>query len=166
MLKITSSKFNLQFFLSAMKKVTSLELGAKKYGGATHNTETGEMWSNCEGNEFITISDTNTVSIFVPTTVNTSMQATESKIIHMLQVVDSKMRKINNNMTISQKAIGSWYSEDAQSVILETIFIVSHEVSSLDEKQIKAYIDIAEYVKKVMSQECVSVAINKSLLLV
>jgi hypothetical protein len=166
-MKISSTKFNLQYFLSSMKKVKSLELGAKTFGGATHNLDTNELWSNCEGNEFINVNSTkNTVSIFVPTTVDGNKKATESKIIHMLQVVDSKMKKVKNYTTIQSQAIGSWYSEELQEVIIENIFIVSQEVQFLTEVEIQLYVEVANYVKKAMSQECVSLGINKALLLV
>jgi hypothetical protein len=165
-MKISSTLFNLQFFMSSKRKVKTLKEGTEKFGGATHNTTTNEYWSNTVGNEFITVTKQNTVSIYVPTTVNINLQATQEKINHMIEVVTSRMRKINDNITHTSNGIGAWYCDALQEQVCEQIHIVSHEVGELTEKDIREYVAIAEYVRKAMSQECVSLQINKSLLLV
>jgi hypothetical protein len=168
MKKISIEKFKkVGFFLSGKTKVSSLHEGAKKYGGATYNMETGQLWSNVQGDKYIAINPKrNIVQIFVPTTVHTNLQATDEKIEHMLQVVQSRMKKVKNVDTVVSRAVGSWYSEEKQEVVLESIFLVSQNLDDLNEKDIAEYIEIAEYVKKCMYQEGVSISFNNALCIV
>lgn len=165
MQNISSKKFDLQFFLSNMVKVTDIISGAKEHGGATRNTQTGEIWSNVEGDEFIQVTNKNTVSIFLPTTMNVDQNASEEKIFSTLHKIHKKMNKISKTAINNNSAIGSWYSDDLQKVVTENIIMITQSVENLTEKDIANYVKIAKMVKKSMKQECVSLKINSSLLL-
>lgn len=166
MKKINSKKFNLQLFLSHAKKITDTINATKKFGGSTHNLITNEAWSNVKTDDFIRINEKrNTISIFVPTTMNVDKLATDEKIAHMLQVVDNKMRKIHNVPTIHEICIGSWYCKELDKVVTEKIYMVSQPISNLSEIEIGLYLEVAKYTKKAMNQKFVSMKINNALLL-
>ena len=81
-MKINSKLFNFDFFLSNKVKVADLNEAAKQNGGATLNMETGELYSNVEGNEFIQLKkdrELNTLSLFIPDTYNINNPAGEGQ---------------------------------------------------------------------------------------
>lgn len=162
MIKINSSKFNFQFFLSSNKKVASLKQGALLHGGAT-KYQNG-TYSNIQGNSDIIINDEhNTLSIFIPSTLNVNKQTNNSK------YVDYSIEYIKENYGIENiafyKTKGSWLSEN-NKVVYDDITIISFECLTLTESDIQAMINLANYIKYQMSQEGVSININSSLAII
>ena len=62
--------------------------------------------------------------------------------------------------------MGSWYSDDLKKVIIEDITIITMRIDQLTERDIKIFIELANYIKQEMSQEGVSMAINTALAIV
>ena len=160
---INSKKFNFQFFLSNNKKVTSLEEGARLYGGATQFDD--GIFSNTEGNEYITINENkNNISLFVPSTVNVSRQVNNSNYVNYCY--DKLQLLYNNNNIKYYNTKGSWWSDDLQKVVIENITIITLELNTITEADIYNFIQLANWIKKEMSQEGVSIAINSALAIV
>ena len=163
MLKINSKKFNFQFFLSDNKKVASLEDGARLYGGAT-KFDNG-IFSNIEGSEYIKINENkNSISLFVPSTVNVSNYVNSSYYVNYCY---NKIKSLYNNNNIKYyDTIGSWYSDDLQKVVIENITIITLELNTITEADIYNFIQFANWIKKEMQQEGVSIAINAALAII
>ena len=160
---IDSKKFNFSFFLSGITKVKSLKEGALEHGGATE-FDSG-IYSNIPGDNFIhTQKDKNQISIFIPSTKNINIKTDNKKYIeyslnYLQRFYD--ITKINHYNTK-----GSWYSEDKNEVIEENITIMTVNTKELAEVDIKIFVELANWIKREMSQEGVSIAINSSLAIV
>ena len=163
MLKINSKKFNFQFFLSNNKKVASLEEGARLYGGATQ-FDNG-IFSNIESSEFIKINeDKNSISLFVPSTVNVNQQVNNSYYVNYCY---NKLQLLYNNNNITYyDTTGSWWSNDKNDIVKEDITIITVDMETITENDIYNFIQLANWIKKEMSQEGVSIAINSALAIV
>ena len=163
MLKIDSKKFNFSFFLSDRKKVASLEEGASLYGGSTQ-FDNG-IYSNIAGGEYIKINENkNNISLFVPSTVNVSKYVNNSYYVNYCY---NKIKSLYNNNDIKYyDTEGSWYSEDLKKVVIENITIITVELNTIAEADIYNFIQLANWIKKEMSQEGVSIAINAALAIV
>lgn len=166
-MKINSKLFPFSFFLSHRINVNSLEEGAKKYGGATKNIETGEIWSNVHKNEFIYIQPKNNkVSVFIPSTNNINQENKELQ-KQVTSYIIKNLQAFYPNKNISfERALGSWYSHELNNVVYDNIIIASVTVDALTERDIRLFIRLAKYIKKEMFQESVTVTINNSLGLV
>lgn len=163
MVKINSKKFNFSFFLSDRKKVTSLEEGAIKYGGATKYND--GIYSNIGGGEYIHINDKNNkISIFVPDTINVNQKTDNSDIINYS--IKFLQHCFNTNNLIYYKTRGSWYSEDLKKVVYDNITIITLYRDTITEDTIQIFIMLANYIKNKMQQEGVSIAINTALAIV
>ena len=160
---INSKKFNFSFFLSDRKKVASLEEGAITYGGATQFND--GIYSNIEGNEYIKINkDKNSISLFIPSTVNVSRHINNK---YYVKYCYNKIKSLYNDKNIKYyDTKGSWYSEDLNQIIIEDVTIITLETDKLTEKDIEIFIQLANWIKKEMSQEGVSIAINTALAIV
>ena len=163
MLKIDSKKFNFSFFLSDRKKVASLEEGAKIYGGATQFDD--GIYSNIEGNEFIAINENiNNISLFVPSTFDINKHIDNSYYVNYCY---NKIISLYNNTSIKYyDTKGSWYSEDLDQIIIEDITIITLKLNIITEADIYNFIQLANWIKKEMQQEGVSIAINSALAIV
>lgn len=163
MLKIDSKKFNFSFFLSDRKKVISLEKGAKLYGGSTQFDD--GVYSNYSKNEYIKINENkNSISLFVPSTVNVSKYVNNSYYVNYCY---NKIKSLYNNNNIRYyKTKGSWYSEDLKKVVYDNITIITVDAETITENDIYNFIQLANWIKKEMSQEGVSIAINTALAIV
>ena len=163
MLKIDSKKFNFNFFLSDRKKVTSLKEGAIQNGGATQYNN--GIYSNIAGDNFIRINEAgNTISIFIPSTTDVNKKTDNSEITQY--IIKQLERVYNTDNIIYYDTKGSWYSDSLSQVIIENITIVSVNVATITEKDINLFIQLANYIKKEMSQEGVSISINAALAIV
>jgi len=163
MLKIDSKKFNFSFFLSDSKKVASLEEGAKLYGGATQY-DTG-IYSNIKGSDYIKINrNKNNISLFVPSTINIDKHINNK--YHVNHCYNEIQRLYNNNNVKYYDTRGSWYSDDLQKVIIENITIITLELNIITEADIYNFIQLANWIKKEMQQEGVSIAINAALAII
>jgi hypothetical protein len=165
--KISSKLFNFSFFLSGKKIVTDLESAAIQYGGATKNYYTDEIYSNVAGNEFIEVNAMkNTISLFIPNTFNISEKANQSLIGKVISYCAFKIKEKYKDIPFIEKAIGSWYSEDLQQVIYDNIILLNIHMDKLTKYDINFFIILANYVKREMKQEGVSISINDALAIV
>ncbi len=168
-MKIDSRKFNFSFFLSNKVKVNNLEEAAKKNGGATLNFETGELYSNIPGNEFIELKkdrELNTISLFIPDTYNINESAGKEKLKKIVSTVIQKVYKRYESVPTMEKGLGSWYSEELQQVVYDNLIIASVHIEDVSEEDIKFFIKLAGFIKKEMRQEAVSITINEALALI
>ena len=157
------SKYNFSFLLTGFEIVKSLKEGAIKNGGATKFED--KIISNIPASDFIEIEDTNTISIFVPSTMNTSKKITNEKYVN--EVINMLNNKYNLNDLVFYNTKGSWYSEDNKEVIIEKITIVTLNLKRvIIDDDIEYFVNIAKYIKDEMSQESVSISINNSLCIV
>lgn len=160
---INSKKFNFQFFLSNNKKVASLEEGARLYGGATQ-FEDG-IYSNIADSEYIKINENeNNISLFVPSTININKYINNKYYVNYCY---NKIKSLYSNNNVKYyDTKGSWFSEDLQKVIIEDITIITLELNIITEADIYNFIQLANWIKKEMRQEGVSIAINTALAIV
>lgn len=160
---INSKKFNFQFFLSNRKKVKSLKAGALQYGGATKFDDA--IYSNYYDNDFIEVNqNNNNISIFIPSTFNINNNIDNS---YYVNYAYNYIRNLYNNANIKYyDTKGSWWSDDLQKVVIENITIITVELNTITEADIYNFIDLANWIKKEMSQEGVSIAINTALAII
>ena len=165
MLKNINSKlFNFQFFLSSNKKVKSLSDGAISHGGATKFDDA--IYSNTEGSEMIELKESdNEISIFIPSTSDVNNKIDNKKQVKKSVNYLKRFYSITDNLKYYNTE-GSYYSEDLNEIIIEDITIVTLKLDTLTESDIQIFTDLAEIVKKDMSQEGVSIAINTALAIV
>lgn len=155
----------ITFFLSDRVQVDDVEKAAIEHGGATKNLITGYAWSNIAKTDYITANNRhNTLSLFIPSTVDID-QADNNKQEQVIKYISQVLRKKYSDIKYEQ-AIGTWYSNDLQKVVCEDITIVSINRPDLSIPSINEFLRLAEYIKREMSQEAVSVQINDSLALV
>jgi len=164
MQKINSALFPFSFFLSGKKQVSNLQEGAVRHGGATQDN-TGKVYSNVAKDNFIRIhKNKNKLSLFVPSTINISEQTDN---INITKYCTRQLkRQYNSNDIIYYNTQGSWYSDDLQKIIIEDITIITVTLQTITETDINYFITLANYIKKEMSQEGVSININNSLAIV
>lgn len=168
-MKFDSRKFNFNFFLSDKVKVNDLDQAARQYGGATHNKDTGEMYSNVPGSEFIDIKDgpeLNTLSVYIPDTM--SINEAISKEVHK-EIVYEIVHRIYKQYGFKgitpyfEKGLGSWYSEELQEVVYDNLIIASVHLEHVTQADIKFFISLARFIKRKMKQEAVTVVINTAM---
>ena len=161
---INNNKFNqISFFLSGSVEVDNLRIGAIMHGGAT--LFNGIAYSNVEGSSYFTVNENkNVIRILVPTTVNVDQQ------INNKSYVDKYLSIILNNYRFKDiktyKTTGSWYSEDLQKVVFDNSTVIEINMEKIDEQIINYFLNLGLQIKNEMTQEGVSVFINKSLAIV
>ncbi len=159
---IDSKKFNFSFFLSGITKVKNLKEGAEKFGGATE-FDSG-IYSNIPGDNFIHIQKNNQISVFIPSTTNCNIKTDNKKYI------EYSLNYLERFYSIAQinyyNTKGSWYSEDKNEVIEEDITIMTVNKEELTEVDINIFIELANWIKREMAQEGVSISINSALAIV
>lgn len=163
MKKINSNQFNFSFFLSNKKPVKSLESGAMENGGATYNKSTKELYSNIAGSDFIELSNDNKLSIFIPDTINVDEKINPLKYAYY---ITDQIQKKYNHINEIEYGLGSWYSDDLQKVVYDNLTIVSINLKKVTKEDINYFIKLANWIKKEMAQEAVTITINESLCLV
>ena len=153
----------IDFFLGSKQIVKTLEAGAKKFGGATKINNT--IYSNIEADNNIKVNaGNNTISLFIPSTIDADQTTDNSEYVNTYYGQIKKHFK-NSNIVIHSTS-GAWYSEDMNKVIIEDITIIEAVTSELTQNDINFMLNLGLEVKRVMSQESVSVCINSSLCLV
>lgn len=166
-MKINSKLFNFSFFLSDKKPVDNLESAAIENGRATKNLDTDEMYSNIAGNDYIEVNPVkNTISLFIPDTYNCNEKASQKLIGNVILHCSQKIRARYKDIPRAEKAIGSWYSEDLKQVVYDNVILLNVFPDKLTITDINFFISLAEYVKKSMEQEGVSLAINTALCII
>lgn len=162
-ISINSKQFNFNFFLSSIKEVLSLETGAIENGGATKiNNKT---YSNIQENDFIIINEkSNTLAIYIPSTLDTDTQTDNTKYINYS--INFIQNRYKNNQIAFEATQGSWYSEDMGKVVYDDITIVSISLNTVTTADINNFKILAQYIKSEMSQEGVSILINNSLAII
>ena len=162
-ISINSKQFNFNFFLSSIKEVLNLETGAIENGGATKiNNKT---YSNIQENDFIILNkESNTLAIYIPSTTDTDTQTDNTKYIdYSINYIQNLYK---NNQIAFENTQGSWFSEDMNKVVYDNITIVSISLNTVTSTDINNFVILAQYIKNVMSQEGVSILINKSLAII
>lgn len=168
-MKIDSKKFNFKFFLSDKVKITNLDDAAKQYGGATKNTDTGEMFSNVPGSEFIKLKqkEVNTFSVYIPDTMSIDKQISKDMHQEMLYEIVHRIYKKYGAITPAfERGLGSWYSEELEKVVYDNIIIATVELEYVTQADIKFFISLARFIKKQMKQEAVTIGINTAIAMV
>lgn len=162
MKQINSKVFSFQFFLSDKVKVNNLDDAAKLHGGATQIKN--NVYSNIQGNEYIKINNNNnSLSLFVPDTIH---DQTINNSTYVEYIINKIYDNYHTNNITAQKALGSWYSDDLQKVIYDNITIVNVILDNISEDDILLFIQLAEYIKKEMQQEGVTITINDALAII
>ena len=167
-MKIDSSKFNFKFFLSDKIPVNNLDQAAKKHGGATHNMDDNEMFSNVPGSEFIDIKEgeLNTLSVYIPDTMSINEAISKEQHQEIVYEIVHKIYKQYGSKGITpyyEKGLGSWYSEELHQVVYDNIIIASVHLERVTQADIKFFISLAKFIKRHMRQEAVTVAINTAM---
>ena len=151
-------------FMSDRVRVESLNDGAMRFGGATR-FPSNYYYSNIEADNYVTIKDNGTlneVSLFIPSKIGTK------KVDNSKQVTryTSALKSYFNTEVVPFNTSGSWIDEKTHKVIIENICILSIFTSNLLREDIQKVIDLAKQLRDEMSQDCVSVYVNNSLILV
>ena len=162
---INNKKFNqISFFLSGSVEVKDLRTGAIMHGGST--LFNGIPYSNIEGSSYFTVNEgkENIIRILVPTTINVDQQ------INNKQFVDKYLSIVKNSYNFKNiktyNTTGSWYSEDLQKVVFDNSTVIEISMKKIDEHIISYFLNLGLKIKSDMTQEGVSVFINKSLAIV
>ena len=154
----------IEFFLGGIEKVDSLEIGARKNGGATLFKD--GIYSNYdnEKNNIIIDSKKNTISIIIPSTIDADKEINNKKYVEYYSSIIKNYAKFKN--VFFYNSCGSWFSDNLNKVIIEKNTIITIEVNDLTIKDIMFMINLGKIVKKDMSQEAISVIVNSALCLV
>lgn len=162
---INNNKFNqITFFLSGNVEVKDLRTGAIMHGGATEFN--GIPYSNVQGSSYFTVNEAeeNVIRILVPTTVNVDQQ------INNKSFVDKYLSMVKNSYNFKNiktyNTVGSWYSEELQKVVYDYSTVIEISMKKIDENIINYFLNMGLKIKSDMTQEAVSVFINKSLAIV
>lgn len=162
---INNNKFNqITFFLSGNVEVKDLRTGAIMHGGATEFN--GIPYSNVQGSSYFTVNEAeeNVIRILVPTTVNVDQQ------INNKSFVDKYLSMIKNSYNFKDiktyNTVGSWYSEELEKVVYDYSTVIEISMKKIDKNIINYFLDMGLKIKSDMTQEAVSVFINKSLAIV
>ena len=162
---INNNKFNqITFFLSGNVEVKDLRTGAIMHGGATEFN--GIPYSNVQGSSYFTVNEAeeNIIRILVPTTVNIDQQ------INNKSFVDKYLSMVKNSYNFKDiktyNTVGSWYSEELQKVVYDYSTVIEISMKKIDENIINYFLNMGLKIKSDMTQEAVSVFINKSLAIV
>ena len=162
---INNNKFNqITFFLSGNVEVKDLRTGAIMHGGATEFN--GIPYSNVEGSSYFTVNEAeeNIIRILIPTTINVDQQ------INNKQFVDKYLSMVKNSYNFKDiktyNTVGSWYSEDLQKIVYDYSTVIEISMKKIDEHIINYFLNLGLKIKSDMTQEAVSVFINKSLAIV
>ena len=159
---LDSKKFKqVNFFLANRREVSSLEEGAKLYGGAT--LLDGRFYSNYEDGSFIKLLEgENNISIVIPSTLDADIEIDNSEYVaKYLSILNKEYKKI----TVSN-SMGSWYSDDLNKVIIEKNTIITINSENLSVEDINRMLKLAILIREDMKQEAVSVLVNNSLCIV
>jgi hypothetical protein len=168
-MKIDSKKFKFNFFLSDKIPVNDLDQAARQHGGATHNEDTGETFSNIPGGEFIDIKEgrkLNTLSVYIPNTINVNEAISSERHQEIVyEIVHRMYRRYGSKGTASsfEKGLGSWYDEELQQVVYDNLIIASVHLESVTQADIKFFCSLARFIKRTMKQRAVTVAINTAM---
>ena len=154
----------IEFFLGGIEKVDSLEIGARKNGGATLFKD--GVFSNYDNGENNIIIDNkkNTISIIIPSTIDADKEINNKKYVEYYSSIIKNYAKFKN--VFFYNSCGSWFSDNLNKVIIEKNTIITIEVDDLTSKDIMFMINLGKIVKKDMTQEAISVIINNALCLV
>lgn len=159
---LNSKSFNFKFFLGGREEVENLKIGAIRNGGATKLKN--KIISNIPTDDLIRVSENNTISIFVPSTINVNEEVDNSQ--YVLNVINTLTERYDIKNLTFYNTKGSWYDDESLEVIIEKITLVSLDLKCITEIDIKYFINIAEYLKREMNQQAVSISINESLAII
>lgn len=165
---IKMSIFEGAFTLSDKIQVSSLETGAKLYGGCTKIDE--KCYSNVEKNDYMTIYDNkkNTMSILVPSTKDICINMSDEEFSSYVMKYHGKIfNKYGFKCNIMSNIVnGSWYSDEKDMVVVERLMMLSILLDDVTELDIKFFMMLANDIKTDLTQEGVSIFVNDSLAIV
>lgn len=165
-MKINSKLFKeISFFMGGSKVVKSLESGALENGGATL-MGSGEVISNIEKDNFISINknNLNILRLFIPSTLDVNNSVDNIEFVEKYYNLIEDMYP-DKTITITNTK-GSWYSDTANSVVIEDITILELNIKEVKESDIRIFLNLGLQVKEDMKQDAVSVMCNNALCLV
>ena len=164
-MKINSKLFKeISFFLGGSKVVNNLEVGAIENGGATLMGN-GQVISNIEKDNFISINKNNNVlRLFIPSTLDINNSINNIEFVEKYYNLIESMYP-DKTITITNTK-GSWYSDTANSVVIEDITILELNIKEVRENDIRIFLNLGLQVKEDMKQDAVSVMCNDALCLV
>lgn len=151
-------------FMSDRVRVESLTDGAMRFGGATR-FPSNYYYSNIETDNYITLHDDNIlneISLFIPSKIGMKTVDNSKQIKEYSALLKSHF----NTDVIPFNTNGSWLDEKTHKVIIEDICILSVFTTNLLKEDIQTVINLAKKLRDEMSQDCVSVYVNNSLILV
>ena len=167
-MKINTSKYGFNFFLSGKVKVSNLEEAAKQHGGATQNFDTDEMYSNIPDNQFIELKngkELNTLSVFIPSTDGTYAAADRKKVKKVVSAVIQRVYRKYEAVPTIEKGLGSYQADDG-GIAYDNLIIASVHIEDVSESDIKFFVSLGKYIKRELHQESVSIGINTALALI
>lgn len=159
---LNSKNYNFKYFYGGGKVVTSLEEGAFRNGGATKYSD--RIISNIETDEFIEIKEDNEISIFIPSTINVNIEIDNSE--YLEKVINKITKRYSLNELTFYNTKGSWLDESSNEVIIEKITIITLKTKEINDIDMKFFIKLAEFLKKEMTQQGISLRINDSLAII
>jgi hypothetical protein len=142
----------------------------KRNGGLTVIGDV--LYSNYCKDDYIRINraELNCIRLYIPTTTNVNEKADREQIQEVIRQYSYYMNECFGAYPVLKSAYGSWYSEDLKEIVRERILIleVNTVLNSRYESlmKIQRVVNVARRLRDEMSQECVSVQVNDSLLLV
>ena len=162
-MRIDVEKFGFNYFLSDKVKVNDLEVSARKFGGATKIVEKDYTYSNIAKDNYITLTNDNRISVFIPSTINIDNKIDNSKtVLSVGNKIFQKYKKISE----VYNAVGSWFSDTLNKVVIEEITLLTIRLDKVTSKDIEFFQKLANYIKIELMQENVSISINDSLAII
>lgn len=155
MKKINVSNY---YYLANNKTINKedIDVGATLFDGKwkTNHTESSEL--NVQKN--------NKISIYVPSTID--VNKVNSNFENLTQNTIDKLKKDFNTDVQRYNTQGAWKSEDG-NIVYEDINILTIDATEENfENTLNYFISLAKQFKKDLSQEGISIGINKGLLII
>lgn len=98
------------------------------------------------------------IVVYVPSTVNVNQSIDNS--VYVRHVME-ELSKLFGGAT-AYDANGAWLS-DEKGLVIEQVTMVYSFTDSLDNQKLEKVIELCEWIKEEMSQECVSLEVNGQL---
>ena len=100
----------------------------------------------------------NRIVVYVPSTVNVNVMIDNGKYV---RYVMEELSKLFGGAT-AYDALGSWLSDDV-GLVTENVKLVYSFTDELDNQKLEKVVELCEWIKREMSQECVSLEVNGQL---
>ena len=160
MKKMNMEKIFGGFCLSERKFVESLEKGAREFGGATKIDNI--IFSNYNENPLFDIKDENIVGLIVPGTIDVDTVFDNKEIV---EEIKSLAEYLYHKEVMTKDVEGAWVMEKNNEVVVENNVLMTWN-SNCCQADMEFLKLMAEFVKKEMKQEAVSIVINEGLVII